>query len=160
MGLGSKGRNNGYTWTERHSSIWFSYTHLPLYRCLFLYMCSTKCKDITYRRFCTSWRESAKMAAARLPDLTAWNPISSPPASIAACLRIQKAQDFHSGHRETGKQQSKLEFSLAWSAGWNDALSVFPLVFLPDLHTRDQPCLRWIADDPCKKPAIWTSLAC
>lgn len=68
MGLGSKGRNNGYTWTERHSSIWFTYTHLPLYRCLFLYMCSTKCKDITYRRFCTSWGESAKMAAARLPD--------------------------------------------------------------------------------------------
>ena len=67
------------------------------------------------------------------------NPYQLASSSKHGCLTGSESRgqkDFHSGHGKLEKQQTKLESTLALSARWNDALSIFTLIFLPDLHAR------------------------
>lgn len=104
-----------------------------------------------WEQICAPWLMEK---AAGLLDWWPAIPISNPPAASMGPWQSQNPagqKDIHPGCGETGKQPTKLESARAWAAGWNDALSVFTWVFLPEQHTRDhQHHLRWVADVPWK----------
>lgn len=111
------------TWTrgKRQSSIWYTFRHIHL---------------------CTDWA----------PDWWQHNPYQLPSGSEHGCLTAsdsRRQNEFHSGHGETGRQQTKLNSALAPSAGWNDALSVFALVFLPESTSTASGALLTSPEQAC-----------
>lgn len=124
-------------------------------------VCATKCKEITYRGVWTTgegqlkWEQLCAISlmgeAVGLLDWWHAIPISSAAVSMAASqAQSPEGRGFTLWARRLWETAEQAGMHLGMVYGWKGVFLLFTSVFLPDLHTGDQHCFRWIAEFPCK----------